>query len=268
MQGTSRQALAAVREAAAADSAVATSSVATELLSVAALLGREASLRSALTDNGASAQRRRELADSVLSGKVEAATLAVVDDAVGRRWSRARDLVEAVESLGAEALLASAESDGRIDEVENELFRFGRVLESSADLQIMLSSPAITEDVKASVVSDLLSERTQPETAALVRHIVANPNGEPVAERLDGLVSLAAARRRQLLADVRAAVALSDTQQNRLANALTAIYGQPVTLAVTVEPELVGGAVVRIGDEIIDGSVTSRLAAARRALTQ
>lgn len=268
MQGTSRQALTAVRERAAANDAVATSSVATQLLAVAGLLGREASLRAALTDNGAEPERRRSLAESVLSGKVDDVTLSVVGDAVSRRWSRSRDLVEAIDVLGAEALLASAERDGRIDAVENELFRFGRVLESSADLQILLSNPAVTDEVKATVVADLLAQRSEPETATLITHIVSSSNGTPVAERLDDLVALAAARRQQLLADVRAPVALTDAQQERLANALSSIYNQPVTLAVTVEPELVGGVVVRIGDEIIDGSITSRLAAARRALTQ
>jgi F-type H+-transporting ATPase subunit delta len=268
MQGTSRQSLAAVREAAAGASAVATASVATDLLSVAALLGRESSLRSALTDNGASPERRRSLVDSVFTDKVAPQALAVLRDAVGRRWSRSRDLVEATEVLGAEALLASAEADGRIDAVENELFRFGRALESSSDLQIMLSNPAVDDDVKASVVADLLDGRTEPETATLIGHIIANPNGAPVSDRLDDLIALAAARRQQLLADVRAPVALTPQQQERLVRALTAIYGQPVTLAVTVEPDLLGGAVVRVGDEIIDGSVTSRLAAARRALTQ
>lgn len=268
MQGTSRQSLAAVRDEAAASDAVATPTVAHELLSVAALLGREASLRAALTDNGATPQRRRDLVSGLLSDKVEPATMSVVADAVSRRWSRPRDLVEAVETLGAEALLASTENDGRIEAVENELFRFGRVLDSSADLQIMLSDPAIGDDVKTSVVTDLLSQRAQPETVALIGHIVANPNGVPVAERLDDLVSLAAARRQQLLADVRAPVALTQQQQERLAAALSGIYGQKVTLAVTVQEDLIGGVVVRIGDEIIDGSVTSRLAAARRALTQ
>lgn len=268
MQGTSRQALAAVREVAAAQDAVATPAVAAQLLAVAGLLGREASLRSVLTDNGAVAERRRSLVQNVLSGKVDAVTLSLVSDAVGRRWSRPRDLVEAIDVLGAEALLAAAERDGRIDAVENELFRFGRVLESSADLQILLSNPAVTDEVKATVVADLLSERTEPETATLVGHIVSHPNGTPVAERLDDLVELAAARREQLLADVRAPVALTEAQQGRLARALSSIYGQTVTLAVTVEPELVGGAVVRIGDEIIDGSIKSRQAAARRALTQ
>lgn len=268
MQGTSRQSLALVRDEAAASAGVATPTVANELLSVAALLGREKSLRAALTDNGATPQRRRELVSGLLADKVEPATLAVVADAVSRRWSRPRDLVEAVETIGAEALLAATENDGRIDEVENELFRFGRVLESSADLAIMLSDPAIDDDVKTRVVSDLLAQRAQPETATLVGHIVAHPNGVPVAERLDDLVSLAAARRQQLLADVRAPVALTQEQQDRLAAALSRIYGQPVTLAVTIEEDLVGGAVVRVGDEIIDGSITSRLQAARRTLTQ
>lgn len=268
MQGTSRQSLAAVREAAAANPAAATAPVANDLLAVAALLGRESSLRSALTDNGASPERRRSLAEGIFADKVAEQALAVLADAVSRRWSRPRDLVEATEALGAEALLASAETDGRIDAVENQLFRFGRALESSSDLQIMLSNPAIADDVKASVVDDLLDGRTEPETATLVRHIVANPNGVPVPERLDDLIALAAARRQQLLADVRAPVALTQAQQDSLVRALTTIYGQPVTLAVTVEPDLLGGAVVRVGDEIIDGSVTSRLAAARRALTQ
>jgi F-type H+-transporting ATPase subunit delta len=89
-----------------------------------------------------------------------------------------------------------------------------------------------------------------------------------VAETLSDLVQLAATRRRQLLADVRAPVPLTDQQQQRLATALARIYGQPVTLAVSVEPEMLGGAVVRIEDEIIDGSVASKLAAARRTLTQ
>jgi F-type H+-transporting ATPase subunit delta len=204
----------------------------------------------------------------VLEGKVGADALAVVEEAAAQRWSSPRDLVEGIEALGAEAMLAHAENEGRIDAVEEELFRFGRVLDSSGELQVMLTDPAVPDAVKADVVGELLAERSQPETLALVRHAVAHPGGRRLAESLSGLVELAATRRQQLLADVRVPMPLTDRQHHRLAVALTRIYGQPVTLAVSVEPDIVGGAVVRIGDEIIDGSVASKIAAARRALTQ
>lgn len=268
MQGTSRRALAAVRDSAAETLRASSAETGTQVLSVASLLGREASLRNALADNGATAQRRVSLAEGLLSGKVSASAIDVVTAAVGQRWSRPRDLVEGLELLGAEALLAFAESEGRIDAVEEELFRFGRVLDSSSELQILMTDPGVGESVKAAVVGDLLAGRAQPETVTLLTHVVSTPAVDSVGERLDVLLALAAERRQMLLADVRAPVPLTDAQAERLAAALSRIYGQPVSLAVSLDEDLLGGAVVRVGDEIIDGSVASRLAAARRSLTQ
>ena len=268
MQGASREALGVVRDSVVDDRSVSTAEVGQELLSVAALLGREASLRTALADNGSTPQRRAELATRIVDGKLSPPAVSVLAAAVAQRWSRPRDLVEAVETLGAEALLTHAERDGRIDEVEEELFRFARVLESSSDLQIMLSDPAVSGESKSAVVVDLLDERAQPETVELVRNLVRHAGGGPVDDRLADLVQLAATRREMLLADVRAPVPLTEGQQDRLAAALARIYGQTVTVAVSVDPDLLGGAVVRIGDEIIDGSIASRMADARRTLTQ
>lgn len=266
MQGASRDALAALREALAGLPVHAT--LGSELLAVAALLGRESGLRSALTDSGTAPDRRAALASRVLDGNVAAPTLSVVEQGVRQRWSSPRDLVEGIETVGAEAMFAFAESEGRIDAVEDELFRFTRVLDASGELQVLLTNPAVQDSTKAQVVTDLLEQRAQPETVALVRHAVAHPGGRRVTETLAGLVELAATRREQLLADVRAPVPLTEPQQQRLAAALTRIYGRQVSLAVSVEPELLGGAVVRIGDEIIDGSVATKIDAARRNLTQ
>jgi F-type H+-transporting ATPase subunit delta len=266
MQGTSREALGAVRDA--IREAPSSPDLGGQLLAVAALLGRESRLRTALTDTGTSPQRRAGLARQLLEGKVAEHALDVVEQAMTRRWSSPRDLVEGLEVLGAEAMLAHAESEGRIDAVEEELFRFGRVLDSSGELQVMLTDPAVPDAAKADVVGDLLAGRSQPETLALVRHAVANPAGRRLSDRVSDLVELAATRRQQLLADVRVPLPLSAQQEQRLTAVLTRIYGQPVTLAVSIEPDLLGGAVVRIGDEIIDGSVASKISAARRSLTQ
>jgi F-type H+-transporting ATPase subunit delta len=268
MQGASRASLAVVREQFRADPSTNTDLVGSQLLSVASLLGRETSLRNALTDNGSTPERRVELARSIFDGKVAPETVSVLATVVAQRWSPPRDLVEALEILGAEALLASAEADGRIGAVEEELFRFSRVLDASPELQLLMSNPAVTPETKSAVVADLLSDKVQPETMTLLSYAAAHSVGRPVAERLDELVQLAAARRQQLLADVRAPMPLTDDQTRRLAAALQRIYGQEVTVAVSVDPDVLGGAVVRIGDEIIDGSIASRMAAARRSLTQ
>jgi F-type H+-transporting ATPase subunit delta len=266
MQGASREALAAARETLRSQQPGA--ELGSELLSVSALLGREGTLRSALTDTGSPGSERAALARRLLAGKVGEQTLGVVEQTVAQRWSSPRDLVEGLKTLGAEGMFADAEADGRIDQVEEELFRFTRVLDSSGDLQVMLSNPAVPDATKAEVVSELLADKTQPETLALVRHAVAHPGGRHVADVLADLVELAAARREQLHADVRVPMALTPEQESRLAAALSRIYHREVTVAVSVEPELLGGAVVRIGDEIIDGSVASKLAAARRSLSQ
>ncbi len=268
MQGPSREALRAASEASRAVAATDPQVVGQELLAVATLLGAQTSLRNALTDNGATPERRLTLAAQVFQGKVTPPTLSVISSAVAQRWSRPRDLTEALEEMGADALLAHAEQDGRIDAVEEQLFRFSRLIESSSDLQILLSNPAVPDATKAAVTGDLLAGRAEPETSTLVDHVVSHPAGRRVTHRLDELVELAAQRREQLLADVRAPVGLTEAQQTRLAAALTRIYGRPVTLAVSVDPSLLGGAVVRVGDEIIDGSVASRLATTRRTLTQ
>ncbi|MGB9374532.1 MAG: F0F1 ATP synthase subunit delta [Jiangellales bacterium] len=268
MQGASRASLAVVREEFRADPATSTDLVGSQLLSVASLLGRETSLRNALTDNGSTPERRVELARSIFTDKVAPQTVSVLATVVAQRWSPPRDLVEVLEILGAEALLAHAEADGRIDTVEEELFRFSRILESSPDLQLLLSDPAVAPATKSTVIADLLADKVQPETVTLVTHAGAHALGRPMADRLHELVQLAAARRQQLLADVRAPMPLTEEQTQRLSAALQRIYGHEVTVAVSVDPDVLGGAVVRIGDEIIDGSIASRMAAARRSLTQ
>ena len=157
-----------------------------ELLSMAALLGRESTLRAALTDTGMPGERRAELAATLLAGKVSEATVATVQRAVAQRWSSPRDLVEGVEALGAEAMLAEAEDKGRIDAVEEELFRFTRVLASSSDLQVLLTDPAVPDAAKAKVVADLLEDKAQPETVALVSHAVGHAQPGHFTVCLDG----------------------------------------------------------------------------------
>src|SRR4051794_38384632 len=178
MLGSSRGALAASREGLLerADRE-GFDAVSGELLAVAALLGHETSLRSALADSGTSVAARGEIVQRLLGSRISPLALELVELVVSQRWAEPRDLVDGLEQIGAEAAFIQAEHEDRLDEVEDELFAFGRAYIADSGLQMALSDPALPDERKAAVISDLLASRAQPETTALVQHIVTSPRG-------------------------------------------------------------------------------------------
>lgn len=237
-----------------------------ELLAVSALLAREASLRGALADAGEAMARRAELARSVFTGRVAELTVDVLTEVVRRRWSTAADLVDAVEALGAEAAFLLAERARRLDSIEDELFRFGRTIEAEPQLRSVLTDPSVPPASRAAVARELLSGKADETTVGLVTHVIEHPRGRKVEQAVVELTRLAAQRREQLLAEVRVAAPLTAAQERRLASALGRLYHRDVRLQVVVDADVLGGVVVRIGDEVIDGSVIHKLEQARRQL--
>lgn len=267
MQGASRVSLAAARDALASRADDPSfRGLSEELLAVSALLGRESGLRSALTDPGDSPERRRELAAGILTGQASPLAVDVVGELVAQRWSSGRDMVDAVEALGVDAAFTVAERDGVLDSVEDELFRFARIVDSQPALRSTLTDPAVPNSNKSALVGDLLAGKASEVTVRLATHVAANPRGRRLEDALDVLVGAAAVRREQLLAEVTVATALTMQQHERLAAALSRLYGRSVNLQVSIDPDVRGGVVVRVGEELIDGSIAHRLAEARRVL--
>jgi F-type H+-transporting ATPase subunit delta len=237
-----------------------------ELFSVVSLLTAQPQLRRALGDSSSDRAGREQLVRGLLSGKVSDATLQVLVTVVTSKWSSPRELVDGIESLARTALLVRAERDGRLDSVEDELFRLGRIISGSQDLELVLSDHSVDPDRKVALIDSLLEGKVEPVTKALVDHLVREPRGEHVVDGLMVLADLAAKRRERSVAHVRTAVGLSEEQQERLAATLTTIYSRPIALHVEVDASLAGGLLIKIGDEVIDGSVAGRLAALRRDL--
>lgn len=233
--------------------------VAEQLDAVADLLRREAVLRRTLADSSRSAADREGLADRLVAQQVTSATADVVRTAVSSSWSRPDDLIAGLRIVAREALLASAEKDGRLDAVEDELFRLGRIVAAQPELERLLADPAADADGKQQVLDRLLADKAEPTTRKLAAQLVAHPVGGGVAQGLERLAELAAQRRERSVATVRSPITLSDQQQRRLADALTRIYRRDITLHLEVDPALVGGLVIQVGDEVIDGSVAGRL---------
>lgn len=240
--------------------------LADDLFAVVGLLDREHTLRRALADPATPSGARSGLADRLFDGKVGRPALDVVSDAVKSRWSRAGDLLEGLESLARSAAFGVAEKDGSLDRVEDELFRFGRILDREPELARLLSDTATPGDKRVGLLRDVLGERVSPVTATLLEQAVRNPRSRNLEVAAEELSELAAARRDRYVAHVRTCVRMTGEQEQRLTDSLTRLYGRPISLQVELDPDLLGGLVVRVGDELIDGSVAGRLAAARRSL--
>jgi F-type H+-transporting ATPase subunit delta len=237
-----------------------------ELLGIAGLLATQSVLRRALTDPSRPAEARSGLATSVLTGKVSTSASELVAAAAAAPWSAPGDLTDAVEQLGVQAIAAAAEAESRLDELEDELFRFGRIVASQPQLRMALTNPFVPAGDKRQLLSRLLADKVTPQTLRLITEAAVSPLGRSLDVSLEEYAQLAARRRERLVAEVHVAVALSDQQRGRLAAALSGIYGHQVHLNVVLDPRITGGMTVRVGDELIDGSVAARLAEARRRL--
>lgn len=268
MQGASRRALGTARQAQSAEigSGADAATVGDELLAVAQLLGTSVPLRRALTDPSTESADRVALQGRVFSGKVSDATEHVLRASVGQRWSDEHDLVDGLDRLGVEAILSSAERAGRLDQVEDELFRFERTIAGDRGLADALADRRRAGKDKAELVGKLLDGKAAPETARLARHAASGTRERTVERVLQSYVAIAADLRNRLAATVTSAVELTESERTRLGDSLARIYGRPVHLNTVVDQSIVGGLRVQVGDEVIDGTIATRLEGARRAM--
>lgn len=267
MLGSSRESLSSCRDGLdARRQDAAFSGLAGELFAVADLLDRETLLRSALADSGQLSSVREALVRDVLAGKVSALAVDVVLLAVTQRWSSDTDLVLGLEQLADQAAFTVAEANGTLDATEEELFLFGRALDASPALQMALTDPAQSAGTKAAIVRDLVSGRATDATSEVLQYAVGHLHGRRIDSVVDELCALAAHQRERVVAEVRVAAPLEDAQSRRLAELLGRLKGRTVRLNVAVDPTVIGGVHVTIGDEVIDGTVASRMEQARRAV--
>jgi F-type H+-transporting ATPase subunit delta len=209
------------------------------------------------------------LLERLVSGKVSAPTLDVLRAAVSERWSANSDLVDAIEHVSRQALLEVAERDHQEDDVEDQLFRFSRILDAQPRLAILLGdyvAPAEGRIALLRKVLDSSSGAVNPIAAALLSQTVELLRGEPAEEAMQLLAEVAVARRGEVVAQVGAAAELSDAQRTRLTELLSRIYGHPVTVQLQIDAALLGGLLIAVADEVIDGTLSSRLAAAEAQL--
>ena len=255
MGSASRQALSA-----AIDQLVATSgvSVATgvQLLTVGRAVEDSGQLRSILADPSVVPEQKARLVKQIFPG-LSAITTALVDTIVSSRWSNGDELLDGIEQVGIRAI---AQGDSHSAVIESELFDFARITAADAPLELALGSKLADPKGKAAIVQQLIGTKAHAGTVAIIEHLVSSPRGRRIGEMLAGAADIVAAAGSRRIATVTSAAPLTAAQQKRLAAALTKQYGTDIQLQLVTDPAVVGGARVQVGDDVIDGTIASRLA--------
>jgi F-type H+-transporting ATPase subunit delta len=266
-RGPSAEALAGLRDRLDAGLAeVGTRKAATvgdELFSLAVLVRSTPSLRRVLTDVSVEGSAKAALARDLFGGKVDDVTLDVVTDAVSRRWTATRDLADTVERLAEVAVVRSAGDN--VERVVDELFAVSQTIDGSPDLRAALADQSRSVEDRSRLVESLLGKKALAATVTLVKQALAG-GYRSVGVALEEFQKVAAGIRDENVAKVRVAHDLTDADRARLEQALSTQYGRAVHLNVVVDPSLLGGMRVEIGDDVIDGTVVARLDEARRKL--
>lgn len=267
--GSSRQSLVTARvkldAAVKGANAASASELSTQLFFAAAVLSKNTSLRRAFADPSREAASKGVLVKDLFGKTLSAPALEILTDVSALRWSSAGDLVHVVEQLAIEAEASAANINNELDRVEDEFFETSHLVVDNFELRKALVGTG-TPEAKSALISEVLAKKASPSTVKLAVALVTSLRGRSIeaafADYLFGLAN----RRNRLIAVIRVASEISDAQKTRLASAIEKQVGQPIRVNLEVDSSILGGVSVKFADELVDGSVSNRLASAGRAL--
>jgi F-type H+-transporting ATPase subunit delta len=239
--------------------------LADDLLAVAELLLGEPRLRRVLTDQSVDAQAKAGLVQEMFSSQLDPAAVEIVAEGARQRWTGPRDLGYALERAGIVAVVEAADRSGVGDQLEDELFAVGQMVQDNPQLRNALSDPARSVADKRALLRDLLAGRVTTGVLRLTELAITGSH-RTVSVALEEYQKVAAAHRQRLVALVRVARPLEEQEADRLAALLSQQYARPVHLNTVVDPGVIGGVRIEIGDDVIDGTIANRIDDARRRL--
>lgn len=249
MGSASREALAAAK---AALSGALDKSAGAELLAASTQIDGSSALLAVLADSATEGAAKAQLVER-LFGSLSAGARSVLVAAVEQSWSNPGELTSGIEELG---LRAEASVEGSL---ADELLAAAATIDSNHELELVLGSKLGDTDAKVQLVERLFTGKLSTAAVGIVRHLVANPRGRRVSAALRDSARIVADQGGSELATVTVAAALNEAQQARISTLLEKTAGRPVRVTTVVDPSLVGGVRIQLGDDVIDGSVSSRL---------
>jgi F-type H+-transporting ATPase subunit delta len=247
--------------------------LAKELFGILGMVDSSAGLRRALTDPSRSGDEKSALVRQLVGGKVSADAAEIAGGLASSRWASARDIGDALETLAATVVISVAENKSAVsasgitglEELENDLFSFNQAVASSHEVQRALSEPQASAAAKAALAEKLVPGVSE-EAKVLITQAVTQPRGIKPTRLVERFAELAAKRQQRWIATVSVTRPLTQTQLSRLQAGLNAMYGRDLKVNVNVDPALIGGIRVQVGDEVLDASVLTRLGELQRQL--
>ncbi|MCS5715049.1 F0F1 ATP synthase subunit delta [Herbiconiux sp. CPCC 205716] len=227
-----------------------------ELFAAGRIIGDSSHLLAALSDPGAEPAAKSALVRRLFATAYSATTVDLLDTVATSRWSSKNDLLAGIEELGIRAVAFSAPSSLSID---RELFEFARAVSSDSSLELALGSKLGSVEQKRALVERLLGGRASNETVAIVRQLVTQPRGRRIGELIRYASTIVADEAGSRVATVTVAAPLTADRIARLEKALTGSYRMPVRINQVIDPSVVGGVRIQLGDDVIDGSVATRI---------
>jgi F-type H+-transporting ATPase subunit delta len=227
-----------------------------ELFAAGDVIGDSKQLRQLLADPSTEADEKKAVVTSVFGSRLSPAVTGLLATVAASRWSKSGDLLGGIEELG---LRAVAESAGNDTDIERELFAFGAAVSSDAELELAVGSRLGDPDAKVALVEGLLGGKVSEQTVAIVRHLVRQPRGRRIGPSLAQAAAVVADQANMHIATITTAAPLASTQLERLRSKLSQSYGRELMVNQVVDAAVLGGVKVQVGDDIIDGSVLTRL---------
>ncbi|MDQ0825229.1 F-type H+-transporting ATPase subunit delta [Arthrobacter sp. B2I5] len=273
MAGVSSESLATALAELEAKLPTASLQLAKELFGILGMVDSSAGLRRALTDPSRNGDEKSALVKQLVGGKVSADAADIAGGLASSRWANARDIGDALETLAATVVISVAENKSAVsasgitglEELENDLFSFNQAVASSHEVQRALSEPQASGAAQVALAEKLVPAASE-EAKVLIAQAVTQPRGIKPTRLVERFAELAAKRQQRWIATVSVTRPLTQTQLARLQAGLNALYGRELKVNVNVDPALIGGIRVQVGDEVLDASVLTKLGELQRQL--
>jgi len=247
-------------------SAAEATAFASDLFTILTVLSNSIGVRRALTDNARDVSAKAELISNLFGKNIGSSAQDLLAKASSLRFSTPGELADAIEHLAVEAEAAAAEKNNELDKLESQLFDFTRVLVANPGLRQALNTSSDTDANKVALLESIVKSKYANSTVNLLRRVVLLRRGRNIDATLAAYFHYVSTRKNRLVAHVKTAVALTDAQQSKLITALSKQMGRDVHINIEIDPKVLGGISIRYADDVIDGTMVSRLAEAGRAL--
>jgi F-type H+-transporting ATPase subunit delta len=237
-----------------------------DLFTVLTVLSSSVGLRRALTDNSREAASKADLISNLFGKNVTEAAKTLFSQAASLRWSNPAEIADAIENLAVESASAAADKSGELEKMENQLFDFARALIANPEFRQALNTSSDTDASKVSLLESVVNGKYSLHTINLLKRVVVLRRGRSIDAALATYSNYVSNSRNRLVAHVKTAIALTESQTSSLIAALTKQMGKEVHVNIEIDPKVLGGISIRYADDVIDGTVVNRLAEASRAL--